>query len=276
MTPNRAKHRAAFSLLEVLIVVAILAVLVSLLTVGVQKARATAARVSCANNLYLIGLATNQYHVSHNLFPTESGNNPSFYKTILPYAEGKNAADSTPIAIFLCPARRNIAEVGAKRDFGYAASLSFEPRGPSILDAPTGVSFADIGRGGSNTFLLTTLWMDPKNYLRNDPTDFGWSAKQNSRPYASPAMPDGDPAGSIQHLGGPYSTELPVLFADGHVEWVPYLAFGDRWSYLPVDKAGKPIAPTPTGRTVVRITVPGNEFKVERDGPDFDDFDENP
>lgn len=273
MLTFRAKHRSAFSLLEVLIVVAILAVVVSLLTVGVQKARATADRVGCANNLGNIGMAMFGYHTIHNRFPTESGDNPSFYKTILPSLGYPNAADSTPIKEYLCPARRSIAEAGARRDFGYAASLSFEPRGPSLLDAPgNGVSLTDIGSGASCTYLLTILWMDPKDYRGGDPTDLSWSAKQNSRPYAAPAMPDSDPSGTIQYLGGPYSMELPVLFADFHVGWVPYLAFADRWSYLPADKSGNPT--TPTGRTVVRITVPTNNFRVEFVGPEPGDFEE--
>ncbi len=260
---SRSEKRPAFSLLELLVVVAILAVVVSLVTVGVQRARATADRLACAHNLRTIGVAALNYHVTHKRFPTESGDNPSFYKSILPYVEGNNAADSTPIKEYLCPARRSVAEAGAKRDFGYVGSAPFDPRSVSILDAPGGVSLSDLGRGGTGTFLLTPLWMDPKHYGGGDPTDLGWSAKQNARRFGTTAKPDGDPTGSIHHLGGPFPSDLPVLFADGHVEWLAYLAYADRWSVSTSEKGGSPTPTPPTGRTVVRITVPNNTFDVE-------------
>jgi prepilin-type processing-associated H-X9-DG protein len=257
------------------VVVAILAVVVSLVTVGVQRARATADRLGCANNLHLIGVAAHQYQLTNKVFPTESGDNPSLYKSLAPYVYGANAADSTPIKEYLCPARRTIAEVGAKRDFGYAASYAFDTRGVSIFDSPVGVSLSAIGRGPSNTFLLTTLWMDPKDYIKGDPTDIGWAAKLNSRIYGAVAKQDSDPTGSIHHLGGPFSSDLPVLFADGHVEWVAYLAYAERWSYLPTGPDGKPI--TPGGPTVVTITIPTNFYRVEFDsGPGVDEFEGNP
>src|SRR5271170_2264380 len=46
----------------------------------------------------------------------------SFYVSLLPYCEDKNARTSTPVNGFLLPGRRGVEVGGAKRDFGYAAT----------------------------------------------------------------------------------------------------------------------------------------------------------
>jgi prepilin-type N-terminal cleavage/methylation domain-containing protein/prepilin-type processing-associated H-X9-DG protein len=58
-----------FSLIELLVVVAIISVLISLLLPAVQAAREAARRIQCANNLKQIGLALHSYHVVFDTFP---------------------------------------------------------------------------------------------------------------------------------------------------------------------------------------------------------------
>jgi len=257
--PRRVK-RPAFSLVEMLVVVAIIAVVAGLLAVAIFNARGMADHVACSNNLRAIGLATQHYHVTNQHFPTESGDQPSFYRTLLPYLGATNASDVTPVKEYLCPGRRGVADVGARRDFGYAASTAYDATDVSILDAPgDGVSLADITRGPSNTFLLTTLWMDPKDYAGGDPTDRGWAAKINGRRHGGTAKPDGDATGSNQHLGAPYAKALPVLYADGHVDWLAYVKFAGQWSY----RTTPPSPPTGANRVVVHITAPNNSFQVD-------------
>jgi prepilin-type N-terminal cleavage/methylation domain-containing protein len=66
--------RRAFTLVELLIVIAIIGVLIALLLAGVQSARESARRTQCANNVKQIGLACQNYHSANNHFPIGAHN----------------------------------------------------------------------------------------------------------------------------------------------------------------------------------------------------------
>lgn len=67
---HRPRPQHGFTLIEVLIVVAIIGVLAGLLIPAVQSAREVARRATCLNHLRQIGFALHAYHDSHGTFPT--------------------------------------------------------------------------------------------------------------------------------------------------------------------------------------------------------------
>lgn len=66
--------RTGFTLIELLVVIAIIAVLIALLLPAVQMAREAARRAECKNHLMQVGLALQNYSMTHDVLPPGSIN----------------------------------------------------------------------------------------------------------------------------------------------------------------------------------------------------------
>src|SRR5215469_13316461 len=101
----------AFTVIEMLFVVAIIGILIALLLPAVQTARETARRHSCANNLYQLVIATHHYAAAHQVLPPGTieptgpiQNRPVGYHLgwvarILPFVEQGNVYDRIDFSV---------------------------------------------------------------------------------------------------------------------------------------------------------------------------------
>ena len=91
------RSRPAFTLLELLVVIGIIAVLIGLLLPAVQKVREAANRMKCANNMKQLGVAAHSHHdaVGHlppaiGYYPPAAGAFGPYFFHLLPYVEQDN------------------------------------------------------------------------------------------------------------------------------------------------------------------------------------------
>ncbi|MCA8998006.1 MAG: DUF1559 domain-containing protein, partial [Planctomycetaceae bacterium] len=173
---NTKGERVGFTLLELLIVIAILSLLAALFLPAVMNVRASARRVQCSNNMRQIALALfqseetlgrlpasgnfetsgpKQYHswVTTILSELEQGNLRQQYRFDLPVDDPANAGlIHNPIAVLVCP--EDISVSAGKGNLTYVVNGGFGWTIPvdcpaSIRSDPTTTTIAPLDLNGN-------------------------------------------------------------------------------------------------------------------------------
>jgi prepilin-type N-terminal cleavage/methylation domain-containing protein/prepilin-type processing-associated H-X9-DG protein len=177
----KTKFRCGFTIVELLVVIAVIGVLIGLLLPAVLAANAAAHRMSCQNKLKQIGLALHHYHDAHNAFPPgltgpptvhNNNNNPvkpvlsqrSVLCALLPFLEQSALGESANAVNQVHPWETKYAG-------GIIAAVAGSPNEPTpwSVFVSTFLCPADSGAGKSKPIRTMKLNVDG-SYTDNVPT----------------------------------------------------------------------------------------------------------
>jgi len=230
------KRQTGFTLIEVLVVIAIITILIAVLLPAVQKAREAARRTSCLSNLRQIGMALASYHDLNRKFPmsmaidgiADTGGEWSVHARLLPHLDESNLFKSADmdvgyenasnlgvaiqrVPIYICPSE--------SRDEGRTDGLGEAIHYPTTYGFNGGDWFVwnnanrQRGRG---MFAPNSRW-GYRNAVDGESNTLAFAEVKAFTPY----LRDGDAATNtipqpegISGLGGAFQTD------SGHTEWV--------------------------------------------------------
>lgn len=154
MLCKQKKSSRAFTLVELLVVIAVVGVLIAMIIPAISSVRESAHRTQCQSNLKQIGLAVLQYNTHRRVYPTGRDSTKQYSTSwafrLLPYLEQDAIYDAyqpelrvddpantqamrTAVAVFICPTRGH-----------YQTDRNFdnEDQPPQVLASAAGGDYA--------------------------------------------------------------------------------------------------------------------------------------
>lgn len=213
-----ATDRAGFTIIELLIVIAIIGLLVGITLPAVQKAREAARRTQCANNLRQIGLAIHQFcEINQGDFPISthftSDLESTWIYTLAPFMEDVDA-------IRICPedpkGQERMANKGTSYVFNEYLCVPGENAALELdhLQATTRTIMVFTGSDAKGT-ATTEDHTHSRNWFRTPKSQTWNRILIDIQPDRFSGAPLGTPPD--QRTMG-YAN---YLFADGHVQLIP-------------------------------------------------------
>jgi prepilin-type processing-associated H-X9-DG protein len=166
--PRRGHRSSAFTVVELLVVAAILGLLAAMLLPTLAQGKATARRVQCTENLHQLALASHVYWGDHDdmtfryFESATNGGRTYWFGWIKPGSEGDREFDPTmgvlqgylsAPAVMICPSlnyqatRHKLKARGAACNYGYNRYLGKEPISLSRVLRPSETTlFADAAQ----------------------------------------------------------------------------------------------------------------------------------
>jgi len=233
MKPQVPRRRSGFSLVELLVALAVIGLLVALLLPAVQSAREGARRTQCRNNLHQIGLALENHAEQFGHYPQDGERGHGFGTYLLALLDQRALYDKIDplnaplppgsvvpetgdvvLAVFRCPSAPDADRLAS----GYARS-SYIGNGEIFRQA---TEFRDILDGDSQTMSVGET-----------SGDHAWALPGTA---STSLAPNGGGGFSSEHAGG-----IHILLCDGAVRFI-----SDS-----IDLATFQALGTPAGREVV-------------------------
>jgi prepilin-type N-terminal cleavage/methylation domain-containing protein/prepilin-type processing-associated H-X9-DG protein len=261
---RRTIRPAGFTLVELLVVLAIIGIIIALLLPAVQMAREQGRRGACVPNLLQLGRGVIAYEGRQNFIPgwrnaSVSGTGGPTYAwpvILLPFVERRDlyrsfesgtAAPST-ISLFLCASRAVDKSLAAPLAYAGNCGSGTTVKGDGVmLDTTVGrIGFDFIGRGDgtSSTVLLAERCGITIGTLAD------WAAAQ-ATPYVNTAIghpgvvhvgapgltrvvnaPTSVASGQFRYPSSPHSGGVNVVFCDGHTGFLRNTISGNVYAQL--------------------------------------------
>ncbi|MEI7685054.1 MAG: DUF1559 domain-containing protein [Planctomycetota bacterium] len=272
-------RKPGFTLVELLIVVAIVAMLISMVLWAVQRMRDAAARATCIHNMKQIGLAVQAFHDKHGQFPVYNGIFPykssgnvsqsgdpkavygSYYVHLLPYLDQPELYNAIRKDVVDLDRPERPGNTGNLLTSIPGARIPGNPGGPLLVEATsgspavydyTGLTWVPGIPATKNNWLNTRQWVPPYDTYSNSP---------NSQNGAVIRIKTTVPGGWVQSQYPDPGT------ANTHGHWVPaqprLISAAVQGTDPQYGAPGKPVPEGPPGPT--RYTYTGT-FKAEYRG----------